>query len=189
MKSKLFIITIILLGIFTLISCEKETEIAPTQKPTNLTDFSQYVDFSFYPTEKLKAADGEGAICGLYYLPYYFTYRQEVGTNLDEECACLPTTCGDCFPEVTIRAKSTEINTVNYDIFKTYNDDVVSYFTSENWKELLPMLKQHTVDLIIEGDLALIHKYSRENKIAYFSVVNPNEAMKNVFTIQLKIEQ
>lgn len=183
---------IVLVGIL-MIGCEKEAEIIPTQEASTLVDFSQYVDLSFYKKNELKAAnvnDGNQTDdCGLYYLPYRFVWQEETTIILDDVCTCLPTTCGNCFPEVVIRVKKTKNETNCYDIFKSYNGDFVSYFLNENWEALLPMLKQNTIDLIINGNLTLNHEYGNESKIAYFNFLDPNDDTNNIFTIQLKIEQ
>lgn len=93
---------------------------------------------------------------------------------------------------VTIRASSNKSYNI-YDTFKTYynNNDVKTYFETQNWQELLPMLKQSTIDKILNNELNFYHSYSKN--IAYFYGIyadDKQDKKSNVlFAIQINIEE
>ncbi len=169
---------------FLMVSCEKETDDLLIKESNNV-DIPNYVNYSWYNNNR--STGGEK-------LPFRWVSGGLGSTTIDldnEGGDCLPTTDGDCFPDVVVRSNLRSVNLSDftiYDIYKSYNGNVISFFINEEWELLFPMLKQQTVDLLINGNMELSHYYNESKGIAYFCFANSTDIDDNIFTIQLRIE-
>lgn len=189
MKKIVILVFLITVVIFAT-SCEKVMK----NKDDIKTDYSEFVDISFYSNlipknnennnSNVNDKPNERADCGLYDLPYRFVTQKETSIQLPNgDWACLKTDCGNCFPEIIIRPEKSHTISA-FDILQKYENNYVDYFKNENFKEIFPMLKESFVTQIINNKIIMTHKFNRNTKISFFNFAYYDN-QENIFTIQI----